>query len=266
MCKFCEHKEETILSESIDCKYCSNLKIVSGKFPNLMRIHNMPWPNIEVFSGDFGEVERMNCSVMENLQKFSGNFPSLEALDFSDCKFLTEISGNFPKLEKLECGGCTELQILPEMCNLKYLELRSSKVQEISGNFPHLEYLCCIDCSMLKKISGNFPKLTRVFCSGCTILLQFSGNFPESMLDNSYYGGCPFLNYPKNYKYSKNIHNLSILQKFVRKYQRYRKFVRYTNSREFIEWIYDPDRIGGRISKNIIHHFSSKCIQNAGEL
>lgn len=59
-------------------------------------------------------------------------------------------------------------------------------------------------------------------------------------------GHSPWI-HPKERK--KNIKKLKKLQKFIKKMLIYWRFKRWINSKEGIEWIYDPQNIGGIYAK-----------------
>jgi hypothetical protein len=194
--------------------------------------------------GDYDEnTTFLNCNDCLFLEKLPENLGNFEGLDCSNCPFLEKLPENLEKLKYLNCYDCSRLQKLPD-------------------NLQNLEYLNCRDCPILQELaSPKFPeslgKLEYLNCHNCRLLL----NIPVGTISLVYCDGCPWLNHPNNPNYSSNIQNLLFLQKFVRKCQRYRRFVKYTNSRDFIEWIYSPERIGGRLSKqsiyrSLIHHLA----------
>jgi len=64
-----------------------------------------------------------------------------------------------------------------------------------------------------------------------------------SNIENIHYSKCNWISL--NEDFSNNLQNLIKIQKWYRKLL----LIKYLKSQEFIEWIYSPDNIGGRLYK-----------------
>jgi len=230
--------------ESLDCENCVNLEEIPENLSSLSYLNCRNCKNLRLPKN----LPSLEVLICDGCTKIPSHFPKLETLilseslldsidftNFSNLRTLlcekftniTEIKTSVSKLEFLYCNGCTNLEKLPE-------------------ELPDIRELYCNYCVKLQKIKC-YPKMVWLNCEGCISLQEIIGSPEILFCDN-----CPFLNHSENPDYSKNIRNLSILQNFCRKYLKYRRFVKYVNSKAFIEWIYDPERIGGRLSKKSI--------------
>ena len=112
------------------------------------------------------------------------------------------------------------------------------------GEYKGETDLDCSGCTSLTSLP-ELPNLTTLECCGCTSLTSLPDMPNVTSLDC---GGCTWLNHSSNYKYHINISRLSRLQRW------YRRMIwcRYLASKEFIEWCYAPDNIGGKQAKRDI--------------
>jgi hypothetical protein len=223
-----------------------------------------------ICEGDYDENTReLDCSGCPRLQTLPENLGKLKELNCNYCPNLRQLSDNLGKLEILYCYNCLLLQNLPEcLGNLKYLDCaRCPRLQKLPDNLGKLEILWCYSCPLLQSLPvdttleclGNLKELN---CRNCPLLQKL----PENLRYLSC-RGCHWLNHSQNPDYNSNIQKLIILQNFVRKYLKYRRFVKYVNSKAFIEWIYDPERIGGRLSKKSLEKtFTNFCNYKMDEL
>ena len=126
--------------------------------------------------------------------------------------------GEYKGETELDCSGCTPLTSLPEL--------------------PNMTNLDCRGCTSLPPL----PNVTHLYCWGCTSLTSLPA-MPN--LTTLYSGSCAWLNHSSNSEYTINITRLTHLQRW------YRRMVwcRYLSSKEFIEWCYHPDNIGGKQAK-----------------
>ena len=113
------------------------------------------------------------------------------------------------------------------------------------GEYKGETELDCSGCALLTSLP-KIPNATNLNCSGCTSLTSLSSLPNVTAL---YCGGCTWLNH-RNSNYTINISKLTRLQRW------YRRMVwcRYLSSKEFIEWCYHPDNVGGKRAKHDIHN------------
>jgi len=173
----------------------------------------------------------------------------IETLDCSFCEKVQEIP-IIHSLKILYCEGCSNLRKIGRYNSLLELDCRMCPELEEIGPFPVIKDIDCWNCPKLKKIHHS-PLLKSLGCGLCNSLLEI----PNVQYDELFLWSNPFMNHSKNLWYSNNVKLLTVLQKFVRKHQKYRRFQKYTNSKEFIEWIYAPERIGGKLSKRNMQLF-----------
>jgi len=86
--------------------------------------------------------------------------------------------------------------------------------------------------------------LTTLDCSNCYVLIYIPGHrFYCNM------SGCSWLH--KN----DGIIKLILIQRRIRQVLKYYRFARFIKSREFNEWFYAPEGIGGKMNKVILEKF-----------
>ena len=85
-------------------------------------------------------------------------------------------------------------------------------------------------------------KLTILNCMGCKNLTSIP---LLKNLTDFYCDGCEWLNHNKNEEYNNNITKLKKIQKYF-KNRKARKFIVYIKTKEFNEWFYHPNGIGGK--------------------
>jgi len=141
--------------------------------------------------------------------------------------------------------------------------LTSEKLQEILIQCKNLSSLYCYNCISLASLDlQENKKLTSVHCDNCKSLTSI--NIPENINLSLWCFNCPSLtslNLPKGYHghidysdcpwISQNEDFINNLQRLIKIQRWYRKLliIKYLKSQEFIEWVYAPDNIGGRLYK-----------------
>lgn len=93
-------------------------------------------------------------------------------------------------------------------------------------------------------------KLKTLRCSDCKSLTSI----PFNSLEYEDHDRCTWIDHEIK---DKNIEKLKRLQSFTRKNFKYWLFKRWSKSREGIEWLYDPKRIGGLCVKRRMDEFFS---------
>ena len=146
------------------------------------------------------------------------------------------------------CIICTEeiykedLNTLTELNVVNCSNLTSEKLQEILNQCKNLKKLWCYDCKSLTSLDlQSNINLKILWCSNCTFLINL--NLPKK------YKGC--INHSNSCwipQYTKFPNNLQKLIKLQRWYRRI-LLIKYMKSQEFVEWIYNPSNIGGRLYK-----------------
>ena len=87
--------------------------------------------------------------------------------------------------------------------------------------------------------------LTELWCSSCTSLtsLDLRNNIEIKYKSIHYSSKCPWIS--QNEGFSSNLQRLIKLQRWCRRIL----LIKYLKSKQFIEWIYNPSNIGGRLYK-----------------
>jgi len=145
-------------------------------------------------------------------------------LECSYCPRLTTIPF-LPKLTELDCSNCLRLTSIPSLLNLTRLFCSYCPITSI----PSLPNLIALDCTECQLTSISLPKLIELNYSGCRWL-----NI-ESEITN----------------------RLIVIQRRFRQLIKYYRFVRFIKSREFNEWFYAPEGIGGKNHKIRLEKFVS---------
>ena len=116
------------------------------------------------------------------------------------------------------------------------------------GEYKGETELDCSDCTSLTSLQ-EMPNVTTLVCHGCTSLTLL-----PSLPNMTYLSchDCTWLNHISNSEYNINISRLSRLQRWYRRML----WCRYLKSREFIEWCYHPDNIGGKQAKKNLTVFT----------
>lgn len=199
--------------------------------------------------------------------------PNLENLECTYCQLVVDIPC-FPHLMNFICVGCPLLAVIPPFPILMNLLCDWCTSIAVIPPLPNLQCLMCNNCPSIT-IIPYLPNLSRLYCGGCPSLttipflynliylecydcrLILNINLPNVKGINC--SGCLWLDYENKY-YKKNISSLIVLQKYIKRLVRYRRFTRFIKSREFNEWFYAPDGIGGRTHKIQIEHWFTKNI------
>ena len=178
------------------------------------------------------------------------NLYTLTELNVSCCSNLTseklqKILIQCKNLKELGCNSCTSLTSLDLRSNIKLTRLWCNNCTSLTSLDLHsvnLTILWCYNCRSLTNLDLRKNKyLTTLWCYNCTSLTSLD-------LPKGYHGyidcsDCPWIT--QNKEFSSNLQRLIIIQKWYRKLL----IIKYMKSQEFIEWIYSPNNIGGRLYK-----------------
>ena len=182
------------------------------------------------------------CREHANSEPFLG--ASLNISYCGDIQTLPEC----PNLTRLDCHNCPKLQTLPDIPLLKILYCSYCPNLQNIPDLPLLTTLYCDNCPKLQKIP-DLPLLIFLDCKNCP-LIQTLPDLP--LLTKLYCSRCPWLNHFQNPEYSKNIDRLTKIQRW-NKTKKLRKFLRLVNSKEFCEYFYSPDQLGGKWAKRQLY-------------
>ena len=175
----------------------------------------------------------------------------LTKLDCGDCKNLTSLPELPDTLISLICDGCVNLTSLPELPHsLRYLNIDDTRIVKLPKLPDNLIHLSCWDCRKLATLPELPQSLEELFCSGCTSLIKLPElpvrlelldcsktrltELPDTDLVNELFSkNITWLpNGNKNYK--KNIENLKILQRNLKKLCFRRRLVRQHYLKKFL--------------------------------
>ena len=124
--------------------------------------------------------------------------------------------------QELYCSGCPNITSIPVIEGLKYLHCYSCPLLTSIPVIPGLQYLYCYDCRLLTSI----PVIEG--------------------LQKLYYN-CPWLSTSQDFE--TKLRKVRNLQRFCRKNFPYFVFKRWIETREFAEWFYSPENLGGRVDR-----------------
>lgn len=122
--------------------------------------------------------------------------------------------------DKKVCSGCTNLAEISECPDLTDLNCSGCKSLTQLPEFPALRELNCDGCRSLTHIP-EFPALRYLTCSDCPWLDRQNPGFQH------------------------NISCLIRLQKWVRKWRKFRILRTWLKTEEFAQWYYHPENPGG---------------------
>jgi len=216
MCIICTgeiYKENFITLQILDVAYCSDL--TSEKLQEVL----IQCKNLTI-------LRCHSCTSLTSIDL--QNNINLTKLWCFYCISLTSIISSEGitsiNLIQLECSSCTLLNSLDLRSNINLLSLGCSSCKSLTSldlrSNINLKTLWCDNCSSLTSL--DLPKGYRgnIDCSKCPWITQYK-------------------NFPNNYQ------RLIIIQRWYRKLL----LIKYMKSQEFIEWIYSPTNIGGRLYK-----------------
>jgi hypothetical protein len=213
---------------------------------------------------NFRKLYIENCNKLELIEPTK----SVYDLRISDCKYIKEIP-RFINLVTIHINN-TPIQSIPYYENLRILHIYGNDFITNITSFPNLINLSLSFCNNLHEIS-TLPKLTKCIIIDCENLkyvfsipkihiceIRFTDNIERLQLQNTtmFYTFStkfqiyhPFIGrqYPRDgFGLTKNMYKLIKLQQYIRKYLNYKRFTKYIKSREFNEWFYHPNSIGGK--------------------
>jgi len=261
---------------TLDCSY-SNITKLPKSFSNLTKLH-CSFSNIIEIPDTYVNLTELDCSrcVGADDVLLPNTFINLIYLRLRNSK-TTTIPNTYINLTELDCSFCPNLTTLPDtFINLTTLECSFCvNLTYLPNTFINLEILRCDWCTNLLKLPATLINLLWIDCTGCSLLvaennkmfgytefmdsqgfIKYSWN-THSKAISVWSNGCKWLNHPDtDYKF--NIPNIKFLQKWFRKNIKFWIFKRWIKSEECVKWLYNPNRIGGKISKsNIIRSIMS---------
>jgi hypothetical protein len=190
------------------------------------------------------EMTYLDCSDCPNLSSIPAVLVRLVDLRCHGCPAFASIPPELVRLERLFCYDCPLLASIPNtLTRLTYLDCHGCPLlASIPATLARLGTLNCTRCPCLLSIPSTFGCLSYLYCSYCPRLTSIPIG-----VTNVYCYGCPWL--PQNrYAYPMHIPSLLLIQRWFRtgKKQVFRRVIR---TRAFNEWIFHPERIGGKLVK-----------------
>jgi len=180
-----------------------------------------------------------NCCNITSLNLRENKY--IEHISCIECQYLSSINlrSNI-NLTTLWCNDCTSLTSLDlqECINLTTLRCYnciSLTSLDLLSNSEGVTSLGCIN-------------LVTLWCYNCTSLtsLKFCKKLKSLCLRN-----CRWIS--QNDDFSSNLQRLTKIQRWYRRLV----LIKYIKSREFVEWIYNPNNIGGKFcKKNLLREIS----------
>jgi len=230
------------VSKIFDCHCCTNLTNLSNTLSILTELYCEDCPKLITLPNTFVNLTILNCS-RTNIIEIPNTFINLIKL-YCNSTNITSIPNTFINLELLSCNDCKELIEIPiNLIKIKYLYCNYTNITKIPDTFINLIDLDLFFCRNIIRI----PKLDYHY-------LDITKNI---WLDSEFYSSYSN-NYHTNY-YDINLKKLKILQKWFRKNLKFWIFKRWIKSEEGVKWLYNPNNIGGKITKiNIMRSINKK--------
>jgi len=191
---------------------------------------------------------------------YKQNLNTLTELNVSFCSNLTseklqEILIQCKNLVTLDCFNCTSLTSLNLRSNINLIILYcysciSLTSLDLRSNIK-LTRLWCNNCTSLTSLDlRNNINLTELWCYDCTFLTSLNLQ-NDKYYQYIQYCRCPWISQYKDF--SNNLQRLIRIQKWYRRIL----LIKYMKSKQFVEWIYAPNNIGGKCHKlKLLKEFS----------
>ena len=226
MCIICQTSDISTLVRlpRLNCIDCLVLTIIPDILINLAYL-NCKDSLLTSIPSTLINLTYLDCRNSHLLTNIPSTFINLTYLDCSRCPILTSIPNTFVNLRHLNCNNCPLLPNIP-------------------NTLVNLTCLNCNSCCLLTCIPNTLVKLKILNCCNCHMLI----NTPQYYKIKYFYHNSSWIDPNK----TNNIQKLITLQRFVKKNLKYWIFSRWIKSREFNEWIYHPDNIGGKMAKKQI--------------
>lgn len=169
-------------------------------------------------------VTTLYCSGCPLLTSIPPTLVNLRVLYCSGCPLLASIPATLTGLTDLDCCDCPLLPFIPHtLVNLTWVECSNCpRLTSIPAELIRLIHLDCSDCRMLT--SAPFADIQWMRHEDCTWLPQNAAAYPT------------------------HIPSLLRIQRWFR-YGKKQVFKRVIRTRAFNEWMFHPNRIGGKLIK-----------------
>lgn len=172
------------------------------------------------------------------------------------CIICTSTLAELKTQKRLYCAWCTKLEVIPELPSLLGLNCRRAPNLKVISELPSLKHLSCGGCTSLESIPV-LPSLRELNCMDC-ISLEVISEQPSLRVLNvmgctslKVYPVLPFLEHlyitqDHNWISRVQLNRVVKIQRYLKKSLQLRVIGR---SREWIEWYYNPNNVGGKMAK-----------------
>jgi len=252
------------------CGGCTSLTTIPY-FSSLIQLYCRRCTSLATIPNTLINLTHFDCSGCISLDTIPDTLINLTHFDCSGCISLATIPNTLINLTTFDCSGCINLVTIPDtLINLTQLYCNYCiNLTFIPNTFINILTLYCRGCTSLTTILsfasdgdtfiskgksvGQVYKtnevakpqsITLLDCSYCTSLIKIPRkiNHVECI-------GCKWLNHFYNKNYDFNIKKIKIISSWFRKNLKYFIFKRWIKSEEGVKWLYDPNNIGGKVSK-----------------
>lgn len=167
---------------------------------------------------------------------------NLDVVDCNECPHVTTIP-HIPGVIKIYCRNCPKIVSIPHIKGLRHLLCYNCPNLEYIPDIRGLTLLICDNCPNLKQLP-NIRELQILFCTNCPLLKYI----PNKIYYLHTLECDPILwsFYKQNPSFSSNLNKLITIQRFIRKWLKIKKLLRWLSTPSFSEWYYLPYNPGGQ--------------------
>jgi len=227
--------------DTIDIQISNNIEIVDVTNCELLKYLNISNTS----------VNRIDLTKNIYLRQLQCSTTKIDHLDLSKNIYLVNLYCVYTHLEyldiscltyldRLDCGYCKnlkEIKIYNKVLN--WIDCRKCPVKNIDiSNCQIIQYILLANCPIESLDISKCKFIALIDISYCRFLLKISSTHQHTAYDS-----CPWI--PQNKEFPDNLQNLIRIQRWYRRIL----IIKYIKSREFIEWIYTPNNIGGLLYK-----------------
>lgn len=162
--------------ESLNLERCSKLLSIEELPLNLKELNASHCSSIKIFRAILKQLEILNLECCRDLEEIQGldQLTSVNQFHFKECRKLWSITGFPPNLKRIIANDCSSLKRLPNLSNLKRVE-----VMDLRG---------CVSLTEIQDLE-ELSSIRELLLGGCSLSLQhiFTKRFFQVWLISLYH-------------------------------------------------------------------------------